>query len=91
MAEILGVIDKYCIVPVRKLFYFHHWLNHNHSALVLYSAMVCAVTTPLHSLYQGSPHYGPWDKSDLRSHFTRPQNTFCQWWKKYLRKCVDLV
>jgi len=22
------VIDKYWIVPVRKLFYFHHWLNH---------------------------------------------------------------
>jgi len=21
-------IDKYCIVPVRKLFYFRHWLNH---------------------------------------------------------------
>jgi len=20
-------IDKYCIVPVRKLFYFHHWLE----------------------------------------------------------------
>jgi len=22
-------IDKYCIVPVRKLFYFHHWLWRN--------------------------------------------------------------
>jgi len=22
-------IDKYCIVPVRKLFYFHHCLLHN--------------------------------------------------------------
>ena len=43
--------------------------------------MVCAVTTPLHSLYQGSTNYGPRAKSDLRSHFTRPQNTFCQYWK----------
>jgi len=34
-------------------------------------AMVCAVTTPLHSLYQGSPNYGPRAKSNLRSHFTR--------------------
>ena len=22
-------IDKYCIVPVRKLFYFHHWVQVN--------------------------------------------------------------
>jgi len=50
-------------------------------------SMVCAVTTPLHSLYQGSPHYGPWDKSDQRSHFTRPQNTFANNEKIiYLRK-----
>jgi len=41
-------------------------------------AMVCAVTTPLHSLYQGSQNYGQWGKSNVRSHFTRPQNTFCQ-------------
>ena len=40
--------------------------------------MVCAITIPLHSLYQGSPIYGPRAKSNLRSHFTRPQNTFCQ-------------
>ena len=40
--------------------------------------MVCAVTTPLHSLYQGSPNYGPRAKSNLRSHFTRSQNPFCQ-------------
>jgi len=26
MAEIWDGIDKYWIVPVRKLFYFHHWL-----------------------------------------------------------------
>ena len=25
MAEIFGGIDKYWIVPVRKLLYFHHW------------------------------------------------------------------
>jgi len=31
-----------------------------------------------YTVYQGSPHYGPQAKSDLRSHFTRPQNTFCQ-------------
>jgi len=31
--------------------------------------MVCAVTNPLHSLYQGSRNYGPRDKSYLRSHF----------------------
>ena len=40
--------------------------------------MVCAVTTPFHSLYWGSPNYGPWAKSNLRSHFTLSQNTFCQ-------------
>ena len=40
--------------------------------------ILCAVTTPLHSLYRGSPNYGPRAKSNLRSHFTWSQNTFCQ-------------
>ena len=40
--------------------------------------IVCAVPTPLHSLYQGSPNYDPRAKSSLRSHFTRLQNTLCQ-------------
>jgi len=31
--------------------------------------MVCAVTTPLNSLYQGFPTYGPRAKFYLRSHF----------------------
>jgi len=30
-------IDKYCIVPVRKLFYFHHWF-------VLYGLRICHKT-----------------------------------------------
>jgi len=44
--------------------------------------MVCAVTTPLHSLHPGSPNYGLRAEPDLRSHFTRPQHAFCQSWKK---------
>jgi len=39
--------------------------------------MVCAVAIPLHSLYQGSPTYGPRAKPDLRSHLTRPHNQGC--------------
>ena len=49
---------------------------------------VCAVTTPLHSPYQGSPNCGPRTTSDLRSHFTWPQNTFCQQWKNNKLKNV---
>jgi len=41
-------------------------LNHNRSALVLDSGMVCAVTT-LHRVYQRSLNYGPWAQSDLQS------------------------
>jgi len=30
-------IDKYCMVPVRKLFYFHHWFSHSNIRLLLSS------------------------------------------------------
>jgi len=49
--------------------------------------MVCAVTTPLHSLYQCSPNYGPRRKSYLWNHFTSPQTHFVENEKiMYLRK-----
>jgi len=49
-------------------------LNHDRSTLVSDSdnGVCCSL-----SLYQGSPHYGPRAKSDLRSRFTQPQNTIC--------------
>ena len=57
-------------IPVQKIMSVSTEANHNRRT------MVCAATTLTHSLYQGSPNYGPRAKSDLRKHFTRPQNTF---------------
>ena len=53
--------------------------------------MVCAVTTPLHSLPQGSPNYGPRAKSNLRSHFTRAKHILPIMKKYIYEKCVDLA
>jgi len=56
--------------------------------------MVCAFTTPLHILYQGSPHHGPLAKSDLRSHFNGRKTHFANNEKimQYIyEKCVELV
>jgi len=39
---------------------------------------VCATC---HHSSSGSPNYGLWAKCGPTSHFIRPQNTFCQWWK----------
>jgi len=53
--------------------------------------MLCDVTTPLHGLHRGSPHYGPWDKSDLRSH-PAAKHILPIAKKVYIcEKCVDLV
>jgi len=64
-----------CIL-VQKIVSLSTELNHNRSTLCWTPTMVCAVTTPLHILYQDSPHYGP--LANLRSYFTRPKNIFCQ-------------
>ena len=40
---------------------------------------------------QGSPNYGPWAKSDPRSHFIRPAKTYCQKWKTLYETFVDLI
>jgi len=42
--------------------------------------MACAVTTPLHSLYQGSPHYAPLDftayfSKDTTMHYQQVYST----------------
>ena len=66
-----------CIL-VQKIGSLSTELNHSRSTLCWTPTMVCAVTTPLHSLCQGSPHYGPLAKSDLWSYFTRHQNKFCK-------------
>ena len=64
---------SHCI-PAQKVASVSGELNHDRSALVPHSdnGVCCSL-----SVYQGSPHYGPWAKSDLRNHFSRPQNTFC--------------
>jgi len=70
-------------------------LSYNRSALVLDSDNgVWCHHSSSYSVYQGSPNYAPRAKSsDLRCHFTRPQNTFCQKMKKlYMyKKCIALV
>jgi len=48
------------------------------SASLLVAGLVCAVTTALRILYQGTPNYGQRAKSDTWSHFIRPQSKFCQ-------------
>jgi len=53
-------------------------LNYNRSPKCWTTTRVCAVTTPLHILYQESPNYGPEAKSDPRSHFIRPQTHFAK-------------
>jgi len=56
-------------IPVWKIVSLSTESTHNRSALVLDSDNgVCCHTTPLRSLYQGSPNYCPRAKSDLRSH-----------------------
>jgi len=52
--------------------------------------MVRAVATPLHSLYQGSPHCGPRAESDLRSHFTRRKTHFANDEKNIFKKNVAI-
>ena len=69
--------SNYCI-PAQKIVSVSTELKYNRSLLVLYSTMVCAVTSPFRSSYQGSPNYGPGAKSEVQSHFTRPQSAFCQ-------------
>jgi len=46
-------------IPAQNIVLVSMELNHNSSALALDPTMVCAVTTPLHSLHQGTPNYGP--------------------------------
>ena len=51
-------------------------------------AHVCAITTPLHSLYQGSPNYGPPSEAispGRKTHFANNDK-----WYIY-EKCVDLA
>ena len=61
-------VDKYCIVPVRKLFYFHHWrklilsrfqILPNFTSLLLYSRIItllCKVTSPSFTNWLFSVH-----------------------------------
>jgi len=66
-----------CIL-VQKVVSLSTDLNHNRSALVLDSDSDVCCHHSSSIVYQGSSHYGSRAKSDLRSHFTQPQNTFCQ-------------
>jgi len=54
--------------------------------------MVCAATTPLHSLCQGSPHYGPRAKTRPAKPFHPAAKYILPIMKKYCiyKKCVDL-
>jgi len=61
-------IDKYRIVPVRKLFYFHHWLNLEE---IKHKLANCSYKLELHSSYCLT--YVIWSRN-LR--FTRKQSRY---------------
>jgi len=71
-----------------KIVFVSTKLNYNRLALVFDSDKGLCCHHSFHSLYQGSANYNPRAKSfDLRSHFTRQQNTFANNGKIiYLRK-----